>query len=509
MNPFLIAAASLLLYCIGIVVYRLYFSPLAKFPGPKIAAVTSWYNAYHDLVRGGQYVWVIEDMHRRYGPIVRTRPDVLHVNDPRFIDKLYSQSPKQRRERADTILQTLHAPGSILATKDHELHRRRRAVLNPYFSHANVRRLEPMINATLTDLLNRMDGWAKEGKPVHMNVAYRAATKDVIQGYAFGGGEKCLDMEDCNAAFFNIITPQRVCHLGTHIYWLAHLMANAPPVLMMAVVPRIGVFAGFLQGLSLDIEEVRKAKELPEGKTIFHEIMRSSIPETEKQNRRLTDEAMVIVVAGSETTASTLAAITYHLLADPQLLQRLRAELKSVMPDPNELPVAAKLDGLPFLNAVVEEAVRLYPGASHRQDRVAPDEDLVYESPDGQTYVIPAGTAVGMTAPLVNRHPDIYDRPDDFLPDRYIENPALARHHLSFSKGARNCLGMNLAYQELQTFVAGIFRKYDLYDPTKAEQTGPTLELFDTRRENIAMDSDYITPGQYEGSQGLRVVIRQ
>lgn len=153
-------------------------------------------------------MWVVQEMHRKYGPIVRVRPDVIHVNDPACIETIYSASPKHRRERHATVLNMMEAQGSVLATKDHAQHRRRRAVLNPYFSPANVRRLEPVINETLSDLLHRMEGWAREGRPVHMNNAYRAATKDIIQAYAFGGGQKCLDMDDCNAAFFDVMIPQ-------------------------------------------------------------------------------------------------------------------------------------------------------------------------------------------------------------------------------------------------------------------------------------------------------------
>ncbi|KAH6886986.1 cytochrome P450 [Thelonectria olida] len=503
-----LALIAVLVYVVGTCVYRLYFSPLAKFPGPKIAALTTWYNGYHDLVRGGQYVWVIEEMHQKYGPIVRTRPDTLHVNDPAFMEQLYSQSPKRRRERYRTILQTLQAPGSILATKDHDHHRRRRAVLNPYFSSQNVRRLSPVINDTLENLLRRMEGWAKAGEPVTMNRAYRAATKDVIQSYALGEGDKCLDMEDCNAAFFDVITPQRVCHLGTHVYWLAVLMANLPPALMIALLPRVGVFARFMIGLNEQVDQIRKAKELPEGKTIFHEILRSDIPSSEKETKRLADEAMVLVIAGSETTASTMAAITYHLLADPKLMARLKDELATVMPDPNQLPDPSDLASLPFLNALIQEAIRLYPGASHRQDRVAPDENLVYQRPDGKTFVIPAGTGIGMTAPLINRHPELYQDPLEFRPDRYIEQPGLSTYQFAFSKGTRQCIGINLAYSELQIFTAGIFRKYSAYDPSKAQQSGPTLELYHTTEADVAVYSDYITFGQYEGSQGLRLIIR-
>ena len=135
----------------------------------------------------------------------------------------------------------------MLATIDHDFHRKRRSVLNPYFSQQNVRRLEPIINDTLAALLHRMNGWAKAGAPIQMNIAFRAATKDIIQAYAFGEGQKCLDMEDCNIAFFGIVTPQRVVHLGTYIYWLAYTMAHLPPSITIALIPRVAVFARFVE----------------------------------------------------------------------------------------------------------------------------------------------------------------------------------------------------------------------------------------------------------------------
>ena len=99
---------SLLSYFITVAVYRLYLSPLAKFPGPKLAALTLWYEFYYDVVKRGKYTWKIAEMHKQYGgypiyaaqpetmeltlvpgPIVRISPFELHINDPKY--KLRSQ----------------------------------------------------------------------------------------------------------------------------------------------------------------------------------------------------------------------------------------------------------------------------------------------------------------------------------------------------------------------------------------------------------------------------------
>lgn len=62
-----IAVETLIGYIITLAIYRLYFSPLARFPGPKLAGLTLWYEFYHDVVRGGQYVFKIDELHKQYG----------------------------------------------------------------------------------------------------------------------------------------------------------------------------------------------------------------------------------------------------------------------------------------------------------------------------------------------------------------------------------------------------------------------------------------------------------
>lgn len=61
-----------LCWCMSSAIYRLYFSPLAKFPGNRVAALTLWYEFYYQVVKGGQYPWKVQEMHKKYG--ISTRP---------------------------------------------------------------------------------------------------------------------------------------------------------------------------------------------------------------------------------------------------------------------------------------------------------------------------------------------------------------------------------------------------------------------------------------------------
>jgi cytochrome P450 len=114
-----------------------------------------------------------------------------------------------------------------------------------------------------------------------------------------------------------------------------------------------------------------------------------------------------------------------------------------------------------------------------------------------------------MTTPLLSCLESLYPSPRSFLPERYLDNPSLTRYLLAFSKDSRQCIGINLAYTELQCIIAGISRRYDVYVSTREHQIGPTLKLFETSREDVDFAYDFVTVAVREGSNGVRLVIRQ
>lgn len=70
--PFTTAVLAYLVYLLGLVVYRLYFHPLAKFPGPKYAAISRWHEFYYEVVKKGQFTFKVEELHKQYGRLIQT-----------------------------------------------------------------------------------------------------------------------------------------------------------------------------------------------------------------------------------------------------------------------------------------------------------------------------------------------------------------------------------------------------------------------------------------------------
>ncbi|MCJ1318280.1 hypothetical protein MMC15_003608 [Xylographa vitiligo] len=183
---------------------------------------------------------------------------------------------------------------------------------------------------------------------------------------------------------------------------------------------------------------------------LFHELIQSDLPESDKSVERLTNEALIVVGAGTIPTSWTLAVATYHLLASPRILAILKNELKSAIPDPNVYVPLAVLDQLPYLVAVVQEALRLSYGVSSRLQHISLQRAMLFtDKRSGKQWTIPSNKPVGMTSVIMHHDKSIFPDSKSFVPERRIENPRLDRYMLSFSKGSRQCIGINLAHAEM------------------------------------------------------------
>jgi hypothetical protein len=175
----LLALPLIVIYSAALVIYRLYFSPIAHIPGPKLAAVSFWYQFYYDAILQGRYLFKIKQLHEKYGPIIRMNPYEVHVIDPSFME-IMCPGAGHKRDKWAFNTQVLRTSGASLNTDPHDLHRIRRSALNPFFSKGSIRNLQPLINAKVDQILERFADLQKSGDILVVNHACAAFTNGAI-----------------------------------------------------------------------------------------------------------------------------------------------------------------------------------------------------------------------------------------------------------------------------------------------------------------------------------------
>lgn len=191
--------------------------------------------------------------------------------------------------------------------------------------------------------------------------------------------------------------------------------------------------------------------------------------------------------------AYVLRGTAYHISANPSVRQRLYDELKTASPDPNCPMPLPELEKLPYLTAVIQEGLRLCNPVTHRIARQFPEKTLKCHG-----TVIPAGTTVSMTALLTHQNEKLFPEPNIYRPERWLgaETKQHERYLVPFNRGARSCLGINLARAELYLILAYVYRRFD-------------FDVSQVRRErDIDVSRDYILGAQARDSPGILVKVK-
>jgi cytochrome P450 len=149
-------------------------------------------------------------------------------------------------------------------------------------------------------------------------------------------------------------------------------------------------------------------------------------------------------------TSLALNVLTFYLLDNPAILEKVTKEVKSIVTDTTNIPSWSQLEQLPYLGACITEAIRIGSSVPCRLSRIAPDETLHYSGifkGKPVEWSIPPGTTISMANILVHENEDIFPQADKFIPERWLREDGsrrtdLERYLLSFSKGTRMCLGI-------------------------------------------------------------------
>lgn len=312
------------------------------------------------------------------------------------------------------------------------------------FSAKRISEFQPVIRSKVDKLCSKLDGSREDGSVVDLEKALMALTTDIITEYAFAKSYDQLEVPGFTQTMHEaLVAIYVVGHFALHFPIVFPILDMLPDWFTLRVQPVLRPVIGLRYDLARKVREIRdgvnQGHKDASHLTIFHELLcNAELPEEEKSDARLGDEAQLIVAAGLVTTSRALTVGSYHMIANPDVVSKLRKELEAagMAAQASELEWR-ELEKLPYLNGCVHEAVRLAHGVSTRNPRVAPDQELRYGE-----YVIGRNTPVSMTTVDVLMNPDIFPQPKRFLPERWIGRPELDRFFVPFGRGGRQCLGI-------------------------------------------------------------------
>jgi cytochrome P450 family 135 len=372
---------------------------------------------------------MLEDCHRRYGDMFTLRianeGTWVFLADPDAIKQVFTGDPRVLHAgEANVVVLPLLGHHSVLLL-DEAAHMSQRKLMLPPFHGERMRGYEVAAD--------EIESWPA-GEPYAVRPAMQRITLEVIIRTVFGVQDDAR-REPLRAA------------LGTALEW----GTNPRRMAMLAVlgprrIARSNLFAGIRAPADeLIYEEIRRrrgATDLEERDDVLSLLLQArhedGSPMTDEELR---DQLMTLLVAGHETTASSLAWAVERLVRNPRVLERLRDEIASGDDE--------------YVDAVCKETLRLRPILALVLRRLTEPMEI-----GGR--LLPAGVNLAPCIYLVHRRPDVYPEPYAFRPERFIEQPAGTYTWIPFGGGVRRCLGASFALLEMRVVLRELVRRLEL-----------------------------------------------
>ncbi|EKM54139.1 uncharacterized protein PHACADRAFT_145790 [Phanerochaete carnosa HHB-10118-sp] len=457
---------SWVLYSAVKAVYNLYFHPLARFPGPKLAAASDWWQAYIEVFKAESLSKKLVKLHEEFGDIVRVAPNELHFAKPSAYHEIYNV--KNRWDRDMKLYHIFADEVSTLTIPDYPTAKKRRDISIPLFSRKNVIEMQHLVQQCLDTTCENIDKHIKEGKSVNIYKAFRCCAVDIVFTICFARSMNATSEPDFSAPVIaSLHAAMPVTVIFKHFPMIQKLVSMMPAWLLVNLRPELDGYAKMRKMLT---DQVKEAKTNPQAladyhqPTIYHEFLKD--PKNIPSDKSLRDEAVLFVNAGTDTASNTIIAGVLNILANPEILARLQQELVEAWPNLDNVPRFEQLEKLPYLTAVLKESLRTTHGVVQPMTRVVPKEGAQISG-----RFIPGGSVVGISNTFVHLNEDIFRDACAFKPERWLDSEGdLDTWLVAFSKGPRSCLGINLGWCELYMSIANLVRRYDL----KLDGVGPS-----------------------------------
>ncbi|KAJ5566018.1 Cytochrome P450 [Penicillium sp. DV-2018c] len=442
-------------FTVGLIIYNIYFHPLASIPGPKANAATAL--PLFRAILNGTLATDTQKLHEKYGDIVRIAPNEVTFIHPNALKEIYSirpGKPQRPKDQRHLSIGPNQIP-SILRTDD-QTHARYRRALAHGFSESSLQKQEVIVKGYVDLLVKRLRDLAQSGSAtVDMTRWYNYTTFDIIGDLAFGESFGCLENSRYHFWVSVIFSHFR------NAAW-ANVLRRVPfgPMLMNWIIPRKVREDKAVQNEMTKEKVKARIAHGDNGRPDFlSNVLKQPVGKGMTEDE-LVSNSYVLIIAGSETTASLLSGVTYYILTVPGVFDKLKAEIRGAFSSEEQITWTA-VNQLKYTLAVLNEGLRMYPPAPYGFPRMVDGEgDWIC----GQW--IPGGTAVGVPILAAHMSSRNFKNPESFIPERFmgdVEYESDNRHAVqAFSVGPRDCLGRNLAYAEMRLILARMIWNFDM-----------------------------------------------
>ncbi|KAK4097704.1 cytochrome P450 [Parathielavia hyrcaniae] len=462
-----IAISATVLLVASYTFYNLFLHPLRAVPGPRLWAASTI--PYTVAWLSGSASYTIHALHQQYGDIVRVAPNRLSFTHPQAYQEIRGHRKSNQEEHSkDAAFYAISRQNILGASR--EDHTRLRRILSHGFSAKSMQGQQPMITKYIDLLMQRLrerTTTTKKGEKtrqeavVDLTAWFNYTTFDIIGDLAFGEPFGCLE-ESQYHPWVSVIF-RSVKQLG--IMLAVELWFPGTVNLLRKVVPT--AFSAMDMQTAHAHERISRRLQLEESRPDFVEAMATAMSEDGRMLTRheMDVSARLLVFAGSETTATSLAAVAYFLAKYPVVQKKVADEVRSGFASEAEMNFSS-VSKLQYLLVVMDEAMRVFPTVPGQMPRICgPGGDIICG------IHVPAGTGLEIWPYAVNHSARNFTEPDKFIPERWLPDEEYKgirfdkqRHGAfqPFSFGPRNCIGKNLAYVEMRLILARLMWNYDL-----------------------------------------------
>ncbi|OIW25652.1 cytochrome P450 [Coniochaeta ligniaria NRRL 30616] len=459
-----IVVAALLLQA----VYRLTFHPLAKIPGPRLAAVTDYWRWYYEMK--GVLPFKLKQLQAEcnWPLIFRVGPNHVVVHDPTQYDVIYRVNSQFLKDRGFYEKWASGRNGGTTVTAcDKQKHSARRKETMAQLSKQKVQALHPLVSEKLARVLGHVQQLSDSRRPVNVFYAWRCMTLDIISEFAFGRCLNALENPDFKCEMIDTMD-HFVSHFNYVIRLPSFVLSLVMKPILRDIVPGAESMRVFFKWANTCVVDFRRNKDKH---CLLDTLLDPDTPGEKLTVAQIQSEAEDTLVAGSDTTALTLTYACVNLARHPHLWERLYQEIMPVYGPPDGFPTLRPLENIPLLVACVKESLRLASPSPGYLWRTVPEQGYtldVHGGSDKETYFVPPGTSIGMSAWVEHFDEDVFPDAEEFRPSRWLgpdngtsgPDGDLDRYLVPFSKGSRQCGGLNLAYLEIYLALSAMIVRF-------------------------------------------------